>query len=147
MNRDQGWWDQWFLGMAKYVSSASKDPSTQVGAVIVDPMKRVVSMGFNGFPQGVSDDERLNDRAQKYEIVVHAETNCVLFAQRPVKGCAIYVWPLPPCSRCASILIQAGIKRVVSPPATERWEASCAMSASLFKEAGVETKMIAEECL
>ena len=142
MKRDIDWWDRWFLGMAKYVATASKDPSTKVGAVIVDPMKRVVSMGFNGFPRGVNDDDRLDDRERKYEIVCHAEVNAAVFAQRPLNDCSIYVWPLPPCSRCASILIQSGIKRVVSPPPLDRWKDSCALSAALFAEAGVEPKMM-----
>lgn len=146
MKRDQDWWDRWFLDMAKFVSTASKDPSTKVGAVIVDPMKRVVSMGFNGFPRGIEDDDRLHDRETKLSIVLHAEQNACVTSQRPVDGCTVYVWPLPPCSRCASLLIQSGIKRVVSPPPLERWRESCELSAVLFGEAGVETKMIAEEC-
>ncbi len=107
-------WDLNFLKLSKTVASFSKDPSTQVGAVIVDDDKRVISIGYNGFPKGVKDDNRLDNRELKYEMIVHAEANALLFANAPVKGCTIYTWPFQPCSRCASLIIQAGIRRVVS---------------------------------
>lgn len=135
--RTQEWWDQWFLGLAKHASTASKDPSTMVGAAVADG-KRPVSLGCNGFPQGVADDERLHDRPTKYEIVVHAEVNAILFAGRRLEGCTLYTWPMPPCSRCASVIIQSGIKRVVSPPPGERWTESCGLASVLFGEAGVK---------
>lgn len=107
-------WDDRFLELATVISSWSKDPSTQVGAVIVDDDNRVISIGYNGFPKGIKDDHRLSNRDLKYEMVVHAEANALLFANAPVKGCTIYTWPFQPCSRCASLIIQAGIRRVVS---------------------------------
>ncbi|NCA14162.1 MAG: hypothetical protein EBS89_08535, partial [Proteobacteria bacterium] len=76
-------WDRWFLGLAHYVSTASKDPSTKVGAVIVDAERRVVSVGYNGLPRGVEDsEERLHNREVKYKMIIHAERNAILFAQR-----------------------------------------------------------------
>ena len=135
--RDAAWWDQWFIGLARHYSTASKDPSTKVGAVIVDPLKRVVSSGYNGFPRGIADDDRLNDRPRKLDVILHAETNALLFAERSVRGCTAYLWPLPPCSRCAGALIQAGIARVVSPPPPDHWRDNCALARSLFSEAGV----------
>ena len=108
-------WDKRFLELAKLVGSWSKDPSTQVGAVIVDKDKRIVSIGFNGFPKGVEDSEkRLVDREQKYDIIIHAEANALMFAGKSVEGCTLYTWPFQPCSRCAGLIIQSGIKRVVS---------------------------------
>ena len=87
-------WNKWFLGLAEYVSTASKDPSTKVGAVIVDDERRVVSLGYNGLPRGVDDtEERLNNRDLKYRIIVHAERNSLLFARGSVKGCTIYTYP------------------------------------------------------
>jgi dCMP deaminase len=135
-------WDQRFLALAEHISGWSRDPSTKVGAVIVDPMQRVVSMGFNGFPRGIADDARLDDRAVKYEITVHAEANAILFAQRPLAGCTLFNWPLPPCSRCAALIIQAGISRVVAPEPTERWLSSCSTGRDLLTEAGVVSSWV-----
>ncbi len=136
-------WDRRFMELAGFISAWSKDPSTKVGAVIVDPRnKRIVSTGFNGFPFGVEDRaERLDDRAVKYEMVVHAETNALMFAGTQAAGCTLYVTPLPPCARCAVLIIQAGIKRVVSPtPDTskEPWKSQFAISSQMFVEAAVE---------
>ncbi len=139
MSRGIEWWDQFYLGIAKYASTASKDPSTQTGAVIVSPRNRLVSLGFNGFPEGIADDERLADRETKYEIILHAEVNALVSAARDLHGCTLYTWPLLSCSRCASIMIQAGITRVVAPLNTiERWMENLNLSRKLFEEAGIE---------
>lgn len=136
-------WDKRFLNLAKEVASWSKDPSTQVGAVIADENHRIVSLGFNGFPQGVDDDGRLENRELKYEITVHAEANAVLFAGKVLDNCTCYIYPLPPCSRCAGILIQSGIKRVVAPVTDkEKWKKSGELSLKLFKEAGVDCYLV-----
>lgn len=148
MQRGQDWWDQWFLGLAAYVSTASKDPSTQCGAVIVDSNRRVVSIGFNGFPRGVKDDERLADRKTKYKIVVHSERNALLFARESVEGCVLYNWPFLPCSACASMIIQAGVQWVVAPALPERlrerWGEDIALATQLFREAGVTVQTVPE---
>ena len=116
MARDREWWDRWFLGLAQYISTASKDPSTKVGAVIVDSFRRVVSVGYNGFPRGIFDDHRLEDRTKKYELMCHAESNALDFAdRRSLANCTLYTWPVPPCPRCAGRIIQNGIVRVVAP--------------------------------
>lgn len=138
----QNKWDQRFLGMAAHISNWSKDPSTQVGAVIVDEQQRIVSVGYNGFPAAINDTlERLHDRDTKYELSIHGEMNALLFANRPITGCTLYTYPLPPCTRCAVTFIQAGISRVVAPPVTgekkARWEANIQRSAALFREAGI----------
>jgi len=131
-------WDNNFLALANTVSMFSKDPSTKVGAVIVDEDNRVVSIGYNGFPKGVRDDSRLENRDLKYDMIVHAEANALLFANAPVKGCTIYTWPFMPCSRCASLIIQAGIRRVVSVENNEpRWQSNFRLSQEMFCEAGV----------
>jgi dCMP deaminase len=108
-------WDQRFLDMACLVGGWSKDPSTKTGAVIVDVQKRVVSVGYNGFPAPVVDDARLDCRELTYEIIVHAEVNALMFAQRAVVGCTVYTYPFMSCSRCAAMIIQAGITRHVAP--------------------------------
>lgn len=141
MERDQAWWDEWMLRQASSVASASKDPSTKVGAVITEG-KRLIAMGYNGFPSRIADDDRLNVRDVKYDIIIHAEMNALLFAQRDITGMTLYTYPVLPCSRCASMYIQAGIARVVAPkPSAEfefRWGTSLALARSLFDEAGVE---------
>lgn len=132
-------WDRRFLGLASYVAEWSKDPSTQVGAVVAKGNK-VVSLGFNGFPQGLSDDKRLHDRETKYSLVLHAEENALLFSRSDLSGNTIYVYPLPPCSRCAAKIIQTGISRVVTtiPDDMSRWEESVALTRLIFEEAGIE---------
>lgn len=84
-------WDKRFLQLAKLVSSWSKDPSTQTGAVIVDDKRRIVSLGFNSFPRRIADDVRLDDRALKYECIVHCEINALVFAQQSVAGCTLSI--------------------------------------------------------
>ena len=131
-------WDMRFLDMAKLISSWSKDPSTQVGSVIVDSNNRVVSVGYNGFPQGISDDSRLDNRETKYKMILHAERNALLFAQRPLEGCTIYTYPFMPCPSCASMIIQSGISGVVSYiNKDERWEKEFKLSREILKEADV----------
>lgn len=132
-------WDKRFLELAKLVGSWSKDPSTQVGAVIVDEDNRIVSTGYNGFPRGIKDcEKKLVDREQKYAIIVHAEMNALAFANKSVKRCTLYTWPFEPCSRCAGMIIQSGIKRVVSVINNDkRWEKNFVVSRQLFQEAGI----------
>lgn len=136
-------WDKFFLGLAQYMSTASKDQSTKVGAVICDRDNRVVSTGYNGFPKGIADNkEDYENREIKLQKVVHAEINAILFAQRSLKEHILYIWPFTCCSRCSVQVIQVGIKRVVSPVMSEaikeRWGKDVELSKSMFKEAGVE---------
>ena len=136
-------WDFRFLALAEHISGWSKDPSTQVGAVITHTRsKRVVSMGFNGLPAGVEDTEdRLADRETKYEMVVHAEQNALMFAGDRAEGCTLYVHPLPPCARCAVLIIQSGIVRVVCDQPDfehQRWGEQAKIADALFREAGLE---------
>ncbi len=140
-------WDQRFMDLANFVAAWSKDPSTQVGAVIANPhTKRVVSMGYNGFPSGVGDHEhRLENREIKYEMIVHAETNALLFAGPAAENCTLYVTPLPPCARCGVVIIQAGIQRVVAPipnKSKEHWNTQSEISEQMFSEAGVELEYV-----
>lgn len=148
----RGDWNTWhhrFLRMAREVSTWSKDPSTQTGAVIVRPDRSIASVGYNGFPRGVGDTyDRLNDRPTKYALTVHAEVNAVMAAREPLDGCTAYVWPWPPCAPCAGVVIQAGIKRVYSVEATdeqkERWGDSFFHMETMFREAGVSLAVVPE---
>lgn len=136
-------WDKHFLSFAKFVSTVSKDPSKKVGAVLVSPERRVVSTGYNGFARGVIDSpERYNDRETKLRMVLHAEENAISFAKQDLTGHSLFVFPTAPCAHCASVIIQAGIKRVVSgkyPKGMKsNWEKDQALAAELFCEAKVE---------
>ncbi len=132
-------WDTRFLSHASLVAEWSKDPSTKVGAVITDEHNRIISVGYNGFPRSIADTpERLKNRELKYKMVVHAEMNAIIFAQRDLTDCTLYTWPFPPCSACAAIVINAGIGRVVSYGVwPERWAESIKLSLDMFREAGV----------
>lgn len=133
-------WDKRFIELAKHVATWSKDPSTKVGAVIVDPSHRVIGIGYNGFPRFIDDNDRLNNRELKNEITVHAEVNAILNATNFVHGCEIYVTH-PPCVKCATVIIQSGIGAVISPKPSEdmlsRWKQSLELASELFKEAVV----------
>jgi len=138
-------WQKRFFDLARLVATWSKDPSSQVGAVIVDDKKRIVSVGFNGLPIGVEDTkERLENREIKYELIVHAEANAILTAPKSVAGCTIYVYPYLPCSRCAGAIIQSGIKRVIveDRPIPERWRANFDLAKTILTEAGVEVDIV-----
>lgn len=110
-------WDDYFMGLAHLSSFRSKDPGTQVGAVVVDSTHKVVSIGYNGFPTGCDDDVFPWQREgslyeSKYAYVVHAELNAILNSPRSLTGCSIYV-SLFPCNECAKAIIQSGIKTIV----------------------------------
>lgn len=139
MTEQQLKWDFRFLELAKLVSKWSKDPSTKVGAVIVDPLRRIVSLGYNGFARGVEDsEERYNNREEKYKLVVHAERNAIIFATRSLQGCTIYTYPFMPCAPCAGMIIQSGIGRVVAPKdANPRWQEDFKLTRKMFEEAGL----------
>ena len=118
MNTNYISWDEYFMGVAVLSSKRSKDPSTQVGACIVNPKKRIVGIGYNGFPYGCDDKVFPWGRDQsdflncKYPYVVHAEPNAILNATSKLDDCTIYV-TLFPCHECAKLIIQSGIKEVV----------------------------------
>ena len=133
-------WDVYFLTEAALISTRSKDPSTQTGAVIVAPNKEIISKGYNGLPVGMPDEESYySDRTLKLETILHCEVNAQIFATQPLTGCTLYTWPLLSCSRCASQMIQAGITRVVAPyNEIERWEENLQLSKKSFRSCGVE---------
>lgn len=141
-------WDTRFLGLAAYISSWSKDPSSQVGAVITDG-NRIVSLGYNGFAAGVEDkQERLGDRDCKLNLTIHAEENAMIFAKRDLSDCTVYVTH-PPCPRCASKLIQEEVGRIVYIAPSEdflsRWSDDLKLSSEMYREAGVEITSYAME--
>jgi dCMP deaminase len=140
--RPADFWDDFFLGMADYVASASKDPSTEVGCVLVDAKRRVIGVGYNGFPRGVDDHPcRYQNRELKYMITQHAEANAVLQATASTAGATAFVTH-PPCCNCAGILIQGGVTRVVTrtpePGMAARFAESFRVASIMFSEAGID---------
>lgn len=136
-------WDLRLLDLAWHVSTWSKDPSTQTGAVITSGHS-IVSVGFNGFPAGMPDSPELyNDRDEKYSRVIHCEMNALLFAGRALPaGCTLYTFPFMSCDRCVVHMLQAGIRRFVAPKATpeklERWGEAFKRTARYIGECGGE---------
>lgn len=141
-------WDRRFLELARQVSTWSKDPSTKVGAVLVNELWQVVGMGFNGFARGVADtEERYNNRDLKYPLVVHAETNSCIQAGHQARGSTLFVYPsfqLPPiCHECAKVAIQAGVVGIVgynpnpNDERVKRWANSISIAATMWQEAGL----------
>ena len=120
MDKREGYisWDEYFMGVALLAAQRSKDPSTQVGACIVDDSKRILSTGYNGFPHGCNDDEFPWGRDEsagetKYPFVVHAELNAILNNRgKSLHGSRLYVG-LFPCNECAKAIIQAGVSEVI----------------------------------
>jgi dCMP deaminase len=136
-------WDLRYLKLARDAASWSKDPRTRVGAVIVDGEKdRVIAHGFNGFPAGVKDNDRLNCSLRKNEMVVHAEQNALLYAGRMARGGCIYIAGKSVCARCAVLIIQAGIKRVVARApdmkSEDKWDVSGRLALEMFEEVGID---------
>lgn len=155
MRNPQTIWDQRFMDMAAVAASWSKDPSTKCGAVIVDPLKRVVSLGFNGFPRTIYDDPKmLEDRDVKYKVTIHAEINAILFAKRDVTDCTIYVHESLPCGQCAALIAQAGIKTFVArlpfyetPEREARWLKDHALARSVLSCSGVRMRFGCPRCI
>ena len=106
-------WEEYFMSLALVASLKSKDPSTQVGAVIIDnKTRKLVSSGYNGFPRYIDDGQIPQTRPEKYLYVVHAELNAILHAQRELSDCSLYVTVFP-CSECMKAVVQSDIKRIV----------------------------------
>ena len=110
-------WDECFMQMSYVIAERSKDPNTQVGAVIVNNQNVVVGMGYNGFPRGIKNEDLPWDRDgdllnTKYPYIVHAETNAIFNSNTSTKNCRIYV-KLFPCNECAKAIIQNGIKEII----------------------------------
>lgn len=144
-DRGKNSWDDFFFDMCQVVSAKSKDPSTKVGAVIVNSGNSIISTGFNGFPIGIDDHvESRYERPEKYLWTCHAEENAIAFAARngvSVNGATLYCNKLPCCARCTRLAIQAGIKRFVvlcdAPQETlDRWNNENDVAMKMIEESG-----------
>ena len=139
-------WCDRFLRLAAEAASWSKDPKGGVGAVLVDDRKRVIGLGFNGFPDRIPDDPALlADQEAKLPRMIHAEMNAVLNAVAPVHGATLFT-TLAPCAECAKLLIQAGVVAVYRRPHPEhrhtRWAESFRIAETILAEAGVEVRSV-----
>ena len=142
-------WDQYFMGVAKLSALRSKDPSTQVGACIVGSDNRILSIGYNGTPNGFEDDVFPWDREgeplnTKYLYVCHAEMNAILNyrgSRKELEGAKVYV-DLFPCNECAKIIIQAGIKEVIYLSDKYAKQDAFIASKKLFDACGVKYRQI-----
>ena len=138
-------WDEYFMGVALLSGKRSKDPSTQVGACIVSQDNKILSMGYNGFPKGCSDDEfpwgKENEKEDpynsKYFYSTHSELNAILnYRGGSLEGSKLYV-TLFPCNECAKAIIQAGIKEVIYDSDKYDDTASVIASKRMMDSAGV----------
>lgn len=138
-------WDQRFMELAKFVESWSKDPEVKVGAVIVSPDKRRFTVGYNGFPRGVTDTKDRLKGPDRVLLTAHAELNAILNSQ-----CSLIGWTLystrSPCVECAKAIIQSRVSRVVFPPLdqTSSWAKNCETAAQLMREADIKVDVVKE---
>ena len=136
-------WDEYFMGIALLSGERSKDPNSQVGACIVSPDNKILSIGYNGFPIGCSDDEIPWDREgdfvdTKYPYVCHSELNAILnYTGSTLKQSRIYV-TLFPCNECAKAIIQSGIKEVIYMSDKYKDTDSVKVSKKMLDMAGVK---------
>lgn len=138
-------WDKRYFGLAKRISTWSKDPRAKVGAVLLNRQGWPIALGYNGFPAGIEDDiDKLEDGDLKNQMVVHAEQNVLLCSGTRARAGTIYVYGKPVCPRCAVLLIQAGVKRVVGiqpDPINNKGSDTHTqgdISLRMFSEAGIE---------
>jgi dCMP deaminase len=141
-------WDQYFMGVASLSRLRSKDPNTQVGACIVNDRKRIIGIGYNGFPFGVDDAQFPWQQEgafleNKYAYVVHAEANAILNATTSLLHATLYV-NLFPCNECAKLIIQSGIKEVVYSSDKYADKDFTIASKRMFQAANVTVRQIAE---
>ncbi len=142
-------WDEYFMAIAKLSAMRSKDPSTQVGACIVSNDNRILSIGYNGAPNGYDDDKfpwaREGENLEtKYPYVCHAEMNAILNyrgSKKDLEDAKIYV-DLFPCNECAKIIIQSGIKKIIYLSDKYANTDGTIASKKLFDECGVEYEKI-----
>lgn len=141
-------WDARFMGLAVFVSEWSKDHSTKVGCVIVGYSNEIRSIGYNGFPRHINDDEpSRHERPEKYSWTEHAERNAIYNAARAgisLDGCRMYL-PWFPCMDCARAIVQSGLKELIAYPpdfAHPTWGRDFHLATELLKEGGVNVRFL-----
>lgn len=152
MRKDYVSWDECFMAMAMLIAQRSKDPSTQVGACIVNQDHIVMGLGYNGLPRGLNDDEYPwskkdgNFSETKYPYVVHAEMNAILNSQQRLKNCIMYV-TLFPCNECSKAIIQSGITKLIYFSDKHAHRESTIASKKMLQDAGVEVVVFENQSL
>lgn len=144
-------WDTYFMGIAQLSSKRSKDPKTQVGACIVSPDNKIVGIGYNGFPKGISDDifpwkDQGDFLETKYPYVVHAEANAILNASQNLEDCKLFV-TLFPCNECTKLIIQSGIKELIYVSNKDEGKDFQIASRKMLEKAQVKLRQISWESL
>jgi dCMP deaminase len=140
-------WDEYFMGIALLSAKRSKDPSTQVGACIVNQYNKIVGIGYNGFPIGCDDDllpwdkTSENENDTKYPYVVHAEANAILNSTKDLHGSRIYV-ALFPCNECTKLIIQSGVVEIIYLSDKYRDTDSVKASKKMLDMAGVSYRQL-----
>lgn len=132
-------WDDRFFKLANHIADWSKDPTSKVGAVIVKN-KKIISIGYNGFPKDIGDyNYRYDNKSLKRTMVIHAEVNAILNANNSVAGSSLYT-NKSTCHECAKIIIQSGIVKVFMPKINNKssWVDSQNHAKNMYQESGVE---------
>lgn len=142
-------WDECFMRMAHVIAERSKDPSSQVGALIADPNNIVVGLGYNGFPRGIADNELPWEREgdflnTKYAYVCHAEENAIYNSNNKTHGCKLYS-TLFPCNECTKAIIQNGITEVIYEGDKYHETDSCTASRRMLEAAGIKMRQYTSE--
>ena len=127
-----------------FAKTFSKDPTSKVASLIVNERQQLVAHGYNGFPRGFDDNmATLMDRQAKLDHTIHAEVNALLKYDLWCPTSTMYVWPYPPCNDCMKLIIQKGIKRLVTPPDyPARWQESMVKAHKMAMMAGIEVSSI-----
>lgn len=137
--RDVVPWDRYLMSLAYLVASRSKDPNTQVGAVIVDEQNRILATGYNGFAPGIAETAERWERPVKYDYVIHAEINAIAHAASKgisLHGSTLYVTHAP-CMNCFKTVIASGIRKVVTDQMLAGWEKEQDLAIAMARESGV----------
>lgn len=149
MRKDYISWDSYFMGVAKLSARRSKDPMTQVGACIVNTDRRIIGIGYNGFPHGCEDLEfPWKNEGEfvdtKYPYVVHAEANAILNSTRSLRDASIYV-TLFPCNECTKLIIQSGIREIIYESNKYENTEEHQAAKKMIKAAGIKTRQYSVE--
>ena len=144
-------WDEYFMGVAMLSAKRSKDPSTQVGCCIVSSDKKIIGIGYNGFPKNISDDDlpwgrEGNFEDTKYPYVVHAEANAILNSTKALEGSTAYV-TLFPCNECAKLIVQSGIKEILYLDDIHHDSKETVASRKILDMAGVKYRRIPKKVI
>jgi dCMP deaminase len=140
-------WDQYFMEMVELAASRSKDPSTQIGAVIVNASYDVLSTGYNGMAPGMIETEEIWERPTKYDYVIHGETNAIIRAARlgiAIGGGTLYTTGFP-CNNCARNVVAAGIKKIVCFTGNRDWDGKGLINKDLYDKTGVRYVLLRED--